>query len=209
MSDRHVFITGYPGFIARRLVKKLLASDESVRISVLVEPAKKSDAEADLSQLANVTADLDVVERVKIYLGDVTAMDVGLSGPEFRTITSEVTELYHLAAAHSLGVEQKLADRVNVQGTANVLSLARAMSKLDRFVHFSSAYVSGDRVGVVMETSSKPARASARRTKLRSIKPRCSSVAPPIGCRSRSSAPRRSSATPAPARAIASTTSTR
>jgi len=83
--------------------------------------------------------------------GDVTALDAGLSGEEFRRITSRATEVYHLAAVHSLSVDRRSAERVNVVGTSNVLGLARAMPRLERFVHFSSAYVSGNRTGVIME----------------------------------------------------------
>jgi nucleoside-diphosphate-sugar epimerase len=38
-----------------------------------------------------------------------------------------------------------------VEGTRNVLDLAHAARRLRRFSHFSTAYVSGDRVGVILE----------------------------------------------------------
>lgn len=152
MSKRHALVTGYPGFISRRLVKKLLTADDELKVSVLVEGSRESDAKAELDRLSEqITNDLNLAERTQVFVGDVTSMDVGLSGPEFRTLTTEVTEVYHLAAAHSLSVERRIADQINVQGTANVLALARAMQNLERFVHFSSAYVSGNRQGVIME----------------------------------------------------------
>ena len=40
---------------------------------------------------------------------------------------------------------------MNVEGTRNVLELARAARRLARLNHFSTAYVSGDRVGVILE----------------------------------------------------------
>jgi thioester reductase-like protein len=40
---------------------------------------------------------------------------------------------------------------VNVEGTRNVLDLASAAKRLRRLNHFSTAYVSGDRVGVILE----------------------------------------------------------
>jgi thioester reductase-like protein len=40
---------------------------------------------------------------------------------------------------------------VNVEGTRAVLGLSRRARRLARFHHFSSAYVSGDRTGVVLE----------------------------------------------------------
>lgn len=152
MSQRNALVTGYPGSISRRLVKKLLTADDELKVSLLVEASREAQAQAEVDKLSEqITNDLNLPERVRIFAGDVTSMDVGLSGPEFRALTTEVTEVYHLAAAHSLSVERRIADQVNVQGTANVLALARAMQRLERFVHFSSAYVSGNRQGVIME----------------------------------------------------------
>lgn len=151
MSGRHAFVTGYPGFIARRLVRKLLHTDDALRITALVEPDRREDAEADAEAMAALDTGGGLVERLRIVTGDITAMDVGLSGDEYRALTQDVTEVYHLAAVHKLGVDRGTAERVNVHGTRNVLALARGMKGIERLVHFSSAYVSGDRVGVILE----------------------------------------------------------
>lgn len=149
---RHVFMTGFPGFISRRLLKKLLTADEEATFTLLVEPAREGEARAALGQIdEHGTGDLVVDDRVAIVAGDVTAMDLGLSGAEFRAITARATDIYHLAAVHALGVDRRHAEQVNVQGTANVVALAEASTALERLVHFSSAYVSGDRTGVILE----------------------------------------------------------
>lgn len=151
MSERHVLVTGYPGFIARRLVKKLLLSDDRMRLTVLAEPSQEEAARAEVTRLDQGTGDLVDEERIQVVAADITAMDSGLSGAEYRELTSGVTEIYHLAAINTLGADRRKAEAVNVQGTAHLLALARAMDRLERFVHFSSAYVSGDRRGVIME----------------------------------------------------------
>lgn len=142
-AERHIFVTGYPGFIGRRLVKKLLASDDRARITVLVEASKIDAAAAEIARLGGA--------RVKAVTGDVSAMDLGLSGDEYRRLVAEVGEIYHLAAIYKLGVDRPTAERVNVQGTRNVLELAGAIKNLERLVHFSSAFVSGTRTGVILE----------------------------------------------------------
>ncbi|MBI2377608.1 MAG: SDR family oxidoreductase [Deltaproteobacteria bacterium] len=149
MTERHVFITGYPGFIADRLVKKLLVTDDTLRVTVLAEASKKKLAEERIAALT--LSGPGLANRVRLFFGDVTAMDLGLSGPEYSALISDATEVYHLAAVHSFGVSRAIAEAVNVTGTRNVLELARAVGKLDRLVHFSSAYVSGDRRGVILE----------------------------------------------------------
>ncbi|MCK6547682.1 SDR family oxidoreductase [Myxococcota bacterium] len=152
MGDRHALVTGFPGFIARRLVRKLVSADDDVVLTLIVEPTQLDAAKKELATLATALGERTRIdERVRILSGDITWMDLGLSGPEFRTIVGSATEVYHLAAIHAVGGDKDHMSAVNVQGTANVLEVARAMKKLERFVHFSSAYVSGDRVGVILE----------------------------------------------------------
>jgi thioester reductase-like protein len=152
MSTRHVFVTGFPGFIAKRLLTKLLASDDALRATVLVLASEEDKARTILADMVDRdTSEAPFGRRVDMVVGDITAMDCGLSGAEFRALTEDVTEMIHLAAVHSLSANKETAEATNVRGTANVLALARAARRIERFVHFSSAYVSGDRNGVIME----------------------------------------------------------
>jgi thioester reductase-like protein len=145
-------MTGFPGFLARWLLRKCLLTDDRTDIYVLVEASEVDTAERTLTQLGQTIArDFGIRDRVRILVGDVTSMDLGLSGAEFREVTERARTVYHLAAAHSLSADRRVAESVNVQGTSNVLALARAVRSLDRFVHFSSAYVAGKRAGVIME----------------------------------------------------------
>jgi len=149
---RVVLVTGFPGFIGRRVVHKLFAVDDTVEVLCLVEPRQTALAQRAKNELIlEHTRDLGLEGRLRIVEGDITAMDVGLSGSEYRDVTGRVTEIHHLAAIRALDADRRRMDAVNVAGTEAVLSLGRAMSRLTRFVHFSSAYVSGDRTGVVME----------------------------------------------------------
>jgi thioester reductase-like protein len=155
MSERHrhALVTGFPGFIARRLVRKLIASDDALSMTLVVEPSQMALAEKERASLETSFSEsgAPISERVRLMSGDITWMDIGLSGAEFRELTAEITEVYHLAAAHALGGDKTRVARVNVEGTSNVLGLSRSMKNLERFVHFSSAYVSGDRRGVILE----------------------------------------------------------
>lgn len=143
---RHAFVTGYPGFIGKRLARRILAEHPRARLSLLVQEKFRQDAEAYIGALPKAQA-----ARVKLYTGDVARMDLGLSGPEIDELTNEVTHVFHLAAVQYLGVPEDEAERVNVGGTRNMLMLAREMKRLVRFVHFSTCYVSGDRIGVITE----------------------------------------------------------
>src|SRR5690606_21449874 len=50
-----------------------------------------------------------------------------------------------------LGVDRDTSELVNVTGTRNVIDAALEMKKLNRLNHFSTAFVAGDRTGVIME----------------------------------------------------------
>lgn len=157
MSEtRALLVTGYPGFLARWLLRKWLHSDDNLFIYLLVQASELDNAEQALKHLEEVSTAPDLMQRIRILVGDVRSIDLGLRGPEVRELSERVVEVYHLAAAHALSEERRHSEAVNVHGTANVLALARSMTHLHRFVHFSSAYVSGRRTGVIMEDELEP-----------------------------------------------------
>ena len=40
MNPRYALMTGFPGFLSRHLLKKLLLTDDSLRVTVLVESSR-------------------------------------------------------------------------------------------------------------------------------------------------------------------------
>ncbi len=143
MADRLVFFTGFPGFIGKRLVRRLLETDPDARIAALVEPR--------FAQQARAAADEIAAERIEILPGDIGHRRLGLDEDTYDRLTKEVTSAHHLAAIYDLAVPLELAQRVNVEGTGNVLELCARCDRLTRLNYVSTAYVAGDRTGVVYE----------------------------------------------------------
>lgn len=137
------FVTGYPGFIGKRLVTRLAEANPRGRIVALVQRQMLEEAARHAATITG--AELELLE------GDVVDMHLGLSGEEYGRLVHEVTHVFHLAAINSLTLPRELARRVNVDGTRNVLELARECQALERLVHFSTCYVSGTRLGVIAE----------------------------------------------------------
>jgi thioester reductase-like protein len=136
------FVTGYPGFIGKRLVHRLAARQgKDARLVLLVQP---KDARAAAGALSDAGVQAELLE------GDVQQMHLGLSGEEFKALARDVTDVWHLAARTSEAAGTDLR-AVNVEGTRNVLDLAAAAPLLRRLNHFSTAFVSGDRAGVILE----------------------------------------------------------
>ncbi len=144
-ADRVHLVTGYPGFIGKRLVRRLVEALRGTehRLVLLVQPKNARAAREDLAGVA--------AQRVDVVEGDVEHMHLGLSGAEFKALGREVTDVWHLAARSHLGADRSEIRRVNVEGTRNVLDLAHAAKRLRRLNHFSTAFVCGDRVGVILE----------------------------------------------------------
>ena len=140
---RVVFLTGFPGFIGRRLVRALLAQDAEARVVVLVEARQAQRAR-------EVAAGIDG-QRIEVLTGDIAERNLGLDDAERERLEAEVTEVFHLAAIYNLAVPLELAQRVNVDGTGNVLDLCARCRRLTRLNYVSTAYVAGDRHGVVYE----------------------------------------------------------
>jgi thioester reductase-like protein len=135
--------TGYPGFIGRRLVRRMLEGGHPGRLVLLVQRDQAASARAEVERHG--------LPQVEVWEGDVSAMHLGLSGREWKSLMRDVTSIWHLAAASRLDSASDVARRVNVEGTRNVLELARASERSPRLHHFSSAFVAGDRQGVIME----------------------------------------------------------
>jgi thioester reductase-like protein len=148
-------VTGFPAFTARRMTRKLLEGKDAGRLYLLVRPKFRIAAEEFLAGLAAPASDgglgRDVRERVVLLEGDVVDMDLGLAGAEYRALAEEVTSIYHLAAIYFPGVKREVAERVNIEGTRSILELAEECKRLRRLSYFSTAQVSGDRTGVVLE----------------------------------------------------------
>jgi thioester reductase-like protein len=147
LSQETIFLTGFPGFIAARLIKELARG--GARFLLLVQPEFATRAREEIARLAEETG--TGAERFQIVEGDITRPRLGMSDAGFESARAETTVLFHLAAIYDLGVRRELAMRVNVEGTRNVNQFARACSRLSRYHYVSTCYVAGLRTGVIHE----------------------------------------------------------
>jgi nucleoside-diphosphate-sugar epimerase len=149
--DGTIFLTGFPGFIAGRLVKRL--ATEGSKFLLLAQPAFIERARQEAARIADETG--TAASNFRILEGDITRPGLGLSPLVLEEVRSETNMLFHLAAIYDLSVERELAMRVNVGGTRNVNHLARELKNLRRYHYVSTCYVAGLRTGVILETELK------------------------------------------------------
>ncbi len=129
-----VFLTGYPGFIGRRIVLKLLEMGVCERIHVLIE-----------KRLESYVRTLPEAKDLVCHQGDIRKPGLGLESPP-----TGITHLFHLAALYDLSTKREPAYEINVRGTQHVMEFARE-HKVERVLYVSTAYVSGTREGDIHE----------------------------------------------------------
>ena len=149
MPDREtLFITGFPGFIANRLLERLAKKD--CDFILLVQPAllaRGAEEIARISQLAGRKPD-----DFRVVKGDITEPGLGLKPSDLELVQQQTTRVFHLAAIYDLAVPQEIALRVNRGGTRLVLAFSGELPHLRQFHHVSTCYVAGKREGMILET---------------------------------------------------------
>ncbi|MGW0768604.1 SDR family oxidoreductase [Streptomyces sp. NPDC002676] len=147
-------LTGATGFVGGAIVLELLDKTDEPVIALV---RGKDDAEAT-SRLHDVLTGMadgygrsdlrpEILRRTKAVHGDMTADGCGVD----LTVLPAVDEVWHCAA--SLRYEEEYRTEIeeqNVQGTANVLDLARKLGART-FNHVSTAYVAGSSTGRIAE----------------------------------------------------------
>lgn len=147
VTSPQVLLTGFPSsLLARRLAAKLLLELPDATVVCPVPEAYMADA-------LDAAAKLPPAMRPRLELvdGDITAIDLGMSGPRYMEFARRIDVIHHVPSATTPGVDLKVATRVNIGGGAEVLELAEA-DGVEQIVHWSSTLVSGKRTGHVLES---------------------------------------------------------
>jgi thioester reductase-like protein len=142
-----VFFTGFPGFLGRELLPRVVLREPRIRATCLVQEKFSQQARDAVRELDQRHSALS--GRIDVVVGDITAPDLGLANCAVHL--DDITAIYHLAAVYDLGVDQDLAVQVNVEGTRHVLDLAARCPSLERLHYMSTCYVSGRYAGVFTE----------------------------------------------------------
>lgn len=148
MTMRGLFVTGATGLIGRNALARLLRADPDLHAFVLVRDRDR------WSHAAHV-AGIDPARATAVD-GDLTRSGLGFDSRVREALGAQVTTVLHAAADTTFSNPLADARRVNTDGTANVLELAREWPGLERFVHVSTAFVVGRRTGIIREQEYDP-----------------------------------------------------
>jgi thioester reductase-like protein len=150
-----VFLTGATGFLGMEVLARLLEQGDREVITLV----RASDDVAARERIDGVLAQLwrdpsPYRDRVRAVAGDVTSDGLGINAAVRTSLAEDVGAILHCAASISFDMPLDEARAINVEGTREVIGFAReckALGRLERFVHVSTAYVSGKFEGTFRE----------------------------------------------------------
>ncbi|HEY0844412.1 MAG TPA: SDR family oxidoreductase [Noviherbaspirillum sp.] len=137
------FVTGATGFIGKRLVRKLLESEDAQVWFLLREESRNR-----LPQLlAFWNAD---AERAIPVSGDVRKPDMGIDAANLEALAGKIDHFFHLAAIYDLNAEAAPQFATNIEGTRHAVAVASRW-RAGCFHHISSIAAAGLYEGVFRE----------------------------------------------------------
>jgi thioester reductase-like protein len=149
MTSSHeevVLVSGFPSFRGRKMVEQILVASPATMVYTVVHPKLADQAKAFVEQLGSGQR-----SRLVLYEGDAAAIDLGLSGADYRGLAGRVDRIHHVAQVTYPGVSRKVAELVNVGAMREIIEFGRVCERLKCIVVHSSAQVSGSRTGLVLE----------------------------------------------------------
>ncbi|RZB83829.1 Alcohol-forming fatty acyl-CoA reductase isoform C [Glycine soja] len=166
LEDKTILIVGATGFLAKIFLEKILRVQPNVKKLFLL--LRASDAKSANYRLQNeiIAKDLFIVlkeklganfksfisEKVTLVPGDISYEDLGLKDSILREeICNQTDVIVNLAATTNFDERYDIALGLNIFGVKHVMNFAKQCTKLKVVLHVSTAYVCGERGGLILE----------------------------------------------------------
>lgn len=150
-----VFITGGTGFLGTEIASLLTAGSVCGGMEMYVLTRADTLEEARHKLKTAWYHDKALCSRIGTQVhpvtGDLTKPDLGLEPETARKLQERVGAVIHCAAETGFQKDEKELQTINREGTEHVLRFAAGLPRLRRFLHISTAYVAGQKTGLVME----------------------------------------------------------
>ncbi|KAI3899221.1 hypothetical protein MKW92_022983 [Papaver armeniacum] len=165
LEHQTILVTGATGFLAKLFVEKLLRIQPNLKQLYLLIRAPNSAAAAQrlnnevsgevfrvLRTKHGVTYNSFISEKVTPIPGDISLENLGISDSNMiNKIWKEVDVVANFAAVTKFDERYDVAIRTNTMGARHVLEFSKKCEKLKLLLHISTAYVCGEKSGLILE----------------------------------------------------------
>ncbi|XP_053945507.1 fatty acyl-CoA reductase wat-like [Anastrepha ludens] len=145
--DKSVFLTGGSGFLGKVYIEKILRATEVKCVYILIRPKKDQTVEDRIDAMFSNPLFTELNRRkpsartrIIPIIGDCILPNLGISPTDRQTLIDKVEIVIHSAATVRFNEPLFTALAINVRATMDLLQLAKKISKLQAFVHVSSAF---------------------------------------------------------------------
>lgn len=155
--NQTVFLTGATGFLGTELLVQMMTKT-ACNVYLLL---RADNIPAAVHRLKNLWYEVPVLyeaigTRIIPILGDITKADLGIDAAVKDVLLQEVDMIIHAAADTKINHSKTELWKCNVNGTQHMLKFAKEVDEthgLQYFAYVSTAYVSGNRSGKIMENT--------------------------------------------------------
>ncbi|KAL2593830.1 hypothetical protein AAZV13_12G151200 [Glycine max] len=166
LQDKTILVTGATGFLAKIFVEKILRVQPNVKKLYLLLRARDTESATQRLHTEIIGKDLFrllkeklgtrfnsfVSEKLAVVPGDISQEDLNLEDPILgEEIFNQTDVIVNLAATTNFDERYDIALSINTLGVLHVLSFAKKCVKLKVLIHVSTAYVCGEREGLILE----------------------------------------------------------
>ncbi|XP_062192707.1 fatty acyl-CoA reductase 1-like [Phragmites australis] len=169
-KGKSILITGSTGFLGKILVEKVLRVQPDVhKMYLLVRGIDAPSAKQRVQQEVIETELLGLLrekhgngfqrfieEKVVALAGDIMNDNLGLEVPRLEELAKEIDIIVNIAATTNFYERYDVSLDVNVMGVKHLCQFAKQCPKLKMLMHVSTAFVSGDREGLILEKPINP-----------------------------------------------------
>ncbi|KAL3350134.1 hypothetical protein AABB24_022910 [Solanum stoloniferum] len=166
LEGKTIFITGATGYLAKILTEKILRVQPNVKKIYLLIRAPDSNSAKQRFNNEVIKTNLFGVLREKLganlhgfiednkvfpVAGDIGCDSLGINSELKDEMCREIDIIVNSAATTRFDERYDTAIRTNVLGAMHILNFSKQCSKLMMLLHVSTAYVCGEKEGLILE----------------------------------------------------------
>ncbi|XP_010535677.1 PREDICTED: fatty acyl-CoA reductase 1-like [Tarenaya hassleriana] len=167
LHNKTILVTGASGFLAKVFVEKILRVQPNVKKLYLL--VRAPDKEAAMQRLRSEVIEKDlfkvlrndlgvenlnklVSEKVVPVPGDISVDDLGVGDSDLKQrMRKDIDVVVNVAATTNFDERYDVGLGINTFGALNVLNFAKSCVNPQLLLHVSTAYVCGEKSGLLME----------------------------------------------------------